>query len=292
MNQFKQKEQELVNSIDAKIEVLKVLAGKFEINYIKTGQGFSLILLHGANIGWGQWQKNIHEFSKYFTVFALDLPGAGGSTKIDFSKLNLERDLVDIIEKFVDAVGIGEHHIVGHSLGAWIAVKLALRPGSRVKKLVLTNPIGFSSYVPFKYRLIALSFVAKLISKTVMKPTKKNMEKFLQSVLYDSQKLDQRFIDYFYAAVHKDKLTHPILLISQLSSFWRMKRELVFNDIHTKINDILILVGEKDHLIPPGKIKLSKFPSVSFKIIQNSGHVIPLEKSTEFNRLVINFLKT
>lgn len=292
---FEQKENELIQLSGAEISIHKIKVGNFEINYACTGQGFPILLLHGANIGWGQWYPNIGELSKYFRVYALDFPGSGGSTKIDFTSSDLNRDFVETVKGFIDIIGIRKCHIIGHSLGAWVALNLSYQNSSLAEKMVLVGPVGFSDYMPLRYRLVSFKWFAELISKTVMRPNRENIRKFLLSVLYGKLKLEDKFVDYFYEGIVKDMITHPLMLIHCLSGLRRMDKKFIVTDYLPYINNpTLIIVGDKDPLVSLTRSGrgFSMIPDSRLEIFQNTGHVPSLEKTEKFNKIVVDFLRS
>src|SRR3954470_9289880 len=78
-----------------------------------------LVLLHGFGGDLNNWLFNTEALAAGRTVYALDLPGHGGSVKQvgdgDAS------DLVDAVRDFLDAQGIRQAHLAGHSMGALVA---------------------------------------------------------------------------------------------------------------------------------------------------------------------------
>ncbi|MFY9463208.1 MAG: alpha/beta fold hydrolase, partial [Candidatus Sungiibacteriota bacterium] len=116
-------ERKLAQLVQTDIKIEQAIIGRFRINYVSAGSGPAVILLHGANIGWGQWYPNIAVLAQYFTVYAIDLPGAGGSSKIEFHTANLEKDFVDTVDSFIKDRRLSKVHIVGHSLSGWIALR-------------------------------------------------------------------------------------------------------------------------------------------------------------------------
>lgn len=277
-------------AISSKIEKVKI--GKFEINFMVAGESTPLILIHGATIGWGQWLPNINAFAKHFKVLALDLPGSGGSSKINFRKADLIKDFVDVIDEFIKIKKLDNVNILGHSFGGWLALKVAQK-NSSIKKVVLVSPLGFDTSVPWHYKLLAFYPFAKLISKTVMKPTRKNMEKFLLSVMKNIPLLQAEFIDYFFENIAYGGSTHPILFSSRFSGFFSIERQLHLKNIlpHVK-NDCLVIFGENDPLIRSrhaAKIAAT-LPSHKVDILPNTGHVPSTEQSELFNHKVIAFL--
>ena len=154
----------------------------YDIRYVKAGAGLPLVLIHGGNLGWGHWYPNIAELSKHFTVYALDLPGGGRSTKIDFKRLNFEKDLVDTVDVFIQKLNLQSVFLVGASMGGWVAMKVALKNGDKIKKIVVADSVGFSSHMTFPDLLMSWYPFARFMSKTVLRPGAKNrsIENFLR----------------------------------------------------------------------------------------------------------------
>ena len=288
-------EKRLAQTLGVDLRFEKIKIGDYLINYVVAGKGEPVLLIHGGNIGWGQWYPNIPTLAKQFRVYALDLPGSGGSTRINFHKTDIKKRFLDVVYQFIKINGFGRLHIIGHSLGGWISLKLALKEKEHIDKIVLVNPIGLTDFIPLSQRLMSIYFFAKLLTTTVMRPTRENMRRFLSSVLCDNSVLKDEFVDYFYENVKKSKFSHPILFISSLSKLFKMDSELVLLDSLSHISrPILIVVGEKDPLTPLTRSSkaFKLFQRARVEIFFNTGHVPSLEKSREFNELVMNFLKS
>lgn len=286
-------EKRLAQSLGVDIRFEKIKIGDYLINYVTAGHGDPVLLIHGANIGWGQWHLNIPALAKYFQVYGLDLPGSGGSTRIDFYKADIKKEFLNVVDQFIKLKGFKRIHIIGHSIGGWIALKLVLQERKYIDKIVLVNPIGFTNFIPLNQRLMSIYFLAKLLTKTVIRSTRKNMRRFLSSVLYNPSALREEFVDYFYESVRKSKFSHPLLFISSLSNLFRMDSELVLLDSLSHVDrPTLIIVGEKDPLMPLVKSfeAFKLIPGARIEIFFNAGHVPSIEKSKEFNELVTNFL--
>jgi len=283
-------ETRLIKSIPIIInrEKLKIL--DYEINYIKSGKGPPLLLIHGGNIGWGQWFPNIAELANHFTIYALDLPGGGRSTKIDYSRLNPEKDLVEPVEKFISLQNLTDLNILGSSFSGWIILKIALRNKVRLNRLVLVDSIGFSDYSRPQDIMLSIYPLAKVLANTVLRPSRKNknLERFLKDVFYDkSYPLTKEFLDYFYETM---SLSHNLLFISKLINL-RKSFILSREEIKKIKNQVFVVWGENDKLMPINKnlqnIKL--LPDVNLKIIDEAGHFPSIERPKEFNEAIINF---
>lgn len=286
-------EERLAKTLKIPYKIGQVKIDKFFINYLKAGAGKPLLLIHGGNIGWGQWYPNISEFAKHFEVYAVDLLGGGRSSRIDLSTMDLEKDLVNAVYEFIKKIGTKELYVVGSSIGGWISLKLALKKDLKVNKIVLSDCIGFTDYMDFPQRILGINLFAQFLAKTALKPVKdnKNIEMFLRDVFYNKNLfIKQEFIDYFYETM---ATSHNLLFMSRLSSFRGMRKEFILKDVLPDIrSNTLIIWGEKDKLMPIDKNynNFKLIPNVKINIIKDAGHIPSIEKSNQFNQLALNFL--
>ena len=190
-------------------------------------------------------------------------------------------------------INVKKIHVVGSSNGGWITLKLALRKLPMLNKLVLVDSLGFTEHMGIPDRIMGIYPLAKFLTQTALKPvrTNKNIEKFLRSVFYN-QNLDlaPQFIDYFYKTM---ETSHNLLFISRLSSFFGVRPEFIMKHQLPKIqNRTLIVWGEYDKLMPVkyNQPQFQLLPNADFTIIENAGHIPSIEKSQEFNQLIVKFL--
>lgn len=290
---MREAQKKLIKTIKTDVESRFLKINKYNIHYIVCGEGAPLLLLHGLNIGLGQWHSNIAELAKHFKIYAPDLPGSGLSTNVNYDNLNIEMDFVDVIEAFITKLNLKNINLMGHSLGGWIILKLALK-SNNIKKIILVDSLGFSNYVPWKHKLISIYAVAKFLSRTFAKPTKKKVEDFIYSFTYAKQNIKEEFINYFYEAISFHG-NHPFMLINRLTRFFKIRKELLLvNELHQIKNPTLIIMGDKDRLIKLKHVEKNYklIPNAKLEIFLNTGHTPFIEKSDKFNQLVINFLKS
>ena len=120
----------------------KVDVGGRTIQYLKVGEagGYPLVLLHGFGGDINIWVFNQEALAAKHTVYALDLPGHGGSTK-DVGDGDLAY-FVGVLVDFLDVVGVEKAHLAGHSMGGAIAGSFALAHPDRVASLILIASAG------------------------------------------------------------------------------------------------------------------------------------------------------
>jgi pimeloyl-ACP methyl ester carboxylesterase len=264
-------------------------SNRVTLNYIKTGSGPNLFLLHGANIGWIEWYPNIQELALNYTVYAFDLPGSGESSELHYEESNFETDYLKPFSDFITHKLKGDiHGIIAHSFGGWLALRLSKEHS--YKKLILTNPLGFTRRVPLQHFPLSSTKFARLLSKTAMKPTKKNMKEFTQSVCYNKE-VNPQFLDAFCSTISEKR--HPFLLISSLMKNFRVKKEIAIkqHECNTAL-ETLIVHGTQDFLIKEKDLHAAKniLSNLTITSFEQSGHVPSLEESDKFNYLSLDFL--
>lgn len=288
-------EKALADSLGIPYEIEQVKINGHIINYLVAGKGPPVLLIHGGNIGWGQWYKNIPNLAQHFTVYAIDLPGAGRSSTINYSELELERDFVTTVEKFIlTKTSEQPFSIVGSSLGGWIALVLAIRKKVQIYRLISIDSLGFTHQMRMADRLMGVYSFASFLSKTLLKPVRHNkrIEYFLRGVFLNKDlELSLEFIEYFYCTMSR---SHNLLLISSLSSIKGMKEHFILNNKLSEVNiSVLLIWGKEDKLLPLEwcMSAMELIPTHKLVIMKNSAHFPSLEESAKVNTEIVNFLK-
>ncbi|MCR4327906.1 MAG: alpha/beta fold hydrolase [Patescibacteria group bacterium] len=280
-------EKRLVAFIDSEITLHTVDVLGHRLRYAKYGSGTPIILLHGGTFGWGAWYANIKELGIHHTVYALDLPGAGNSSSLDYKTMDFQNDFVNVVTAFLRALEC-ECSVVGHSFGAWIAVHVARK--IPVRSMVLVDPVGFSTHATFSDLMIAQYSIAKIISKTALRTNNNDigLEGLLRSAFRNRETvLPDAFLKYFNDTM---KRHHNLLFISRLVA---QRKKLFFNDDKIVFScPTRILWGVHDPITPiaHSQDSLKKIYNARIELFPQSGHVPQIEQSEEFNNSVIEFL--
>jgi pimeloyl-ACP methyl ester carboxylesterase len=114
-----------------------------DLNHSRTGSGQPLVLMHGIGMQWQAFRGLIEPLSREREVFAVDLPGFGGSATLPVGTSPHPKALADAVEGFLDLHGIERPVLGGLSLGGWVALELAKR--GRARAVVVISPAGFAS---------------------------------------------------------------------------------------------------------------------------------------------------
>ncbi len=103
------------------------------------GVGDPLVLIHGFAGTRLIWEPVLEALERSYDVLAVNLAGHVGGPELADTPVSVNA-LVDAVERDVDAAGLDTAHVVGHSLGGWIALELAAR--GRARSVVALSPAG------------------------------------------------------------------------------------------------------------------------------------------------------
>jgi len=109
-----------------------------------------VVLLHGAGMDRTAWQMQTRYLAHHgYRTAAVDLPGHGRSSGAPLQSVD---EMADWTVGLIDALGGGAAHLVGHSMGSYIAIEVAARAPDRVASLVL---LGTATTMPVHPELLA-----------------------------------------------------------------------------------------------------------------------------------------
>lgn len=109
------------------------------IRMMRGGSGSPMLLLHGGG-GMGIWLPCMARLAKRFDVIAPEHPGFGESDTPDW--LDTISDLANFYLDFLEQLDLRGVHLIGSSLGGWIAAELAVRNSTRLASLTLVGAAG------------------------------------------------------------------------------------------------------------------------------------------------------
>jgi len=118
-----------------------------------TGDDPGVVLLHGSGMNRTAWQLQTRWLAHHgFRAAALDLPGHGGT---DGPPLVTIEEMADWTVATLSALGLAPAHLVGHSMGTFVAIEAAARHPEVIRSIVL---LGTASSMPVHPELLTSSF--------------------------------------------------------------------------------------------------------------------------------------
>lgn len=115
-------------------------AGQQVTPFFRDGTGSPLVLLHGATMSWRAWNPVLPFLVGRHDVFAPTMAGHRGGPGLRDGATPGITAIVDVLCDQLDEAGIETAHLVGNSLGGWVAFELARR--GRARSLVAISPAG------------------------------------------------------------------------------------------------------------------------------------------------------
>jgi pimeloyl-ACP methyl ester carboxylesterase len=108
------------------------------IRYTSVGTGPAVLLIHGFPLDHTMWIDQIRDLADRAQVIAMDLRGFGSSPRMGGDVLDMETHASDC-DLLLEELGIERAHVVGLSMGGYVALALADLFGHRVASLVLMD---------------------------------------------------------------------------------------------------------------------------------------------------------
>ena len=242
-----------------------------KINSLTLGKGVDqALLLHCSLANSRAWLPLADEFKDILSMIAFDLPGHGMSQDWDYTSDYQDRCL-DISSTFINK----PIHLVGHSFGATVALRVAQRFPDFVKSISLIEPVffaaAFSDYGELEARF--MQDHADYFSAGGDKNWQLAAELFLK--LWGNNE-DWNLL----SESKKRQFAQRIPLTFEVSKSiygdpHGMLKEHAFSSLTGKSS---VIYGDKSHFIMPyiGKALSARIPNTELKCIQNAGHMLPI----------------
>lgn len=262
-----------------------------DLHYVVEGHGPAVVLVHGLGGFAESWRHNMAPLTPRATVYALDLPGFGTSAKprahyrLAYFALALHG--------FLEALGLRQASLVGHSLGAAVAVTYALTHPTRVDRLALIGGLvpGFSFRPSWIYRLVALPGVGEALSRL----GSAGLFKAALAHCFDRPERAEVdfFVDYQYAARTAPEARHAyVATLRHVRPDFEGRRDDYRRAIATLDLPVLLIHGRRDRVVPPVHCAevLEGLPNAAARWVDACGHFPQIEHVAQVNGWLAEFL--
>ncbi|NMP31072.1 alpha/beta fold hydrolase [Thalassotalea sp. M1531] len=109
-----------------------------------SGTGPAIIFLHSSLSSSRQWFPLVKQLESNFTCINIDILGYGVADKVqDVNNYDFSVEAKRINQAIEHVVGDGQYHLVGHSCGGAIALKIAVEAPEKVLSMSLYEPVAF-----------------------------------------------------------------------------------------------------------------------------------------------------
>lgn len=242
------------------------------------GAGAPMALLHGVGADRGIWREVTRRMRDERRLIVPDLPGFGES-----APLGSGFDLAKTADALAQALGdrVSEpFDLVGNSLGGAVAVALALRHPSLVRRLVLVAPAGFSPLPRLVSEPIArvapIALTGRRVLGTPLVASGAARRLLLWGTVAAPGRLSGRD-----ARLMLQSSRHSSRVGSAVGAVLRADLLSELADLQPPLG---LLWGERDRVIPIRTMRAlhAACPTAETEIISDAGHVPQLERPDEF----------
>ncbi len=251
-------------------EITETVAG-CRIRIMRKGSGAPLLFLHGAG-GASGWLPFMEALAQHYDVIVPEHPGFGQSETPGW--LDSIGDLAFFYLDLIGQMGLSPAHVMGTSLGGWIAAEMAIRDPGALRSLTLVAPAG-----------IHLKGVARGdIFMWSEEQTARNL--FHDPALAATVPLPAND-DEMMAALKNRETT------ARLGWNPRLHNPDLPKWLHRVAVPTLIIWGDDDKVLPAafGPAYRDLIPGAELEIFPACGHLPHVEKAADFTATTLRFLQ-
>jgi pimeloyl-ACP methyl ester carboxylesterase len=261
--------------------MIALLPGGLELAYDEAGSGLPLLLVHGWPHDRTMWAGQLGGLATYARVLAPDLRGAGGSTVRGPYTID---QYADDLVAFLDSLGLASAVVCGLSMGGYIAFSMLRRHRDRIRGLNLADTRASADTDDTRAnrsRLIALieqegmtALAARQLPSMVGRSTLERRSPLAETV--------RRMM----ASVPPEGAIGALRAMAERPDSTPLLRTI---DLPT-----LVVGGAEDGITPPDVLRAmsAAIPNSRIEILEQGGHLSPLERPAAFNHVVTEFLGT
>lgn len=242
-----------------------------KVRVMRAGAGAPLVLLHGA-AGADRWLPVMDKLAKQFDVIVPEHPGYGGSEIPDW--LDTVADLAVFYIDFLAALDLAKAHLVGFSLGGWIAAELAIRTTQRLASLTLVDAPGI-----------------RVAGVEQVDPFATNEQQSIRDLFHDQALAEQMIANVLTPETEDTRLRNQLATakLSWQPRFYdpHLEKWLGRIDVPT-----LIVWGANDRLFPKefAHAWQMRIPGARLAVIEACGHLPQVEQKDAFVSALQDFI--
>jgi pimeloyl-ACP methyl ester carboxylesterase len=270
------------------MELKTITANGYEITYVDHGNGIPLVLVHGSLSDYRSWGTQVEFFSIKYRTLALSLRhcypepwnGEGGEFSI--------QQHADDLSVFIKNLNAGPVHLIGHSRGGAVVLKMLTTHPKLFRTAVLADPAPFNKFLLINSEVIEeIEKRNEIVRKALEFINVGDLDKGLE-VFTDSVSVPGTWVELPEAGkqIRRDNAWSLKSLIMDA------QETLNCEDVKRIDNPILLITGEKS----PGiygmmhdKLEtcLTNYQKIT---IRNASHGMHKDNPESFNAYILDFL--
>lgn len=248
-----------------------------------------MVLIHGILDTWRTWELVLPALEREHDVLALTMPGHAGGPPLGE---DVEASMLDPLEAAMDEAGFDTAHIVGNSLGGYIALHLAAR--GRARGVVALNPAG--GWMPGEDRDRGVHEYFKNTFEAI-----KQAAPFAEAVMAtpEGRRGATQFTTVNYEHIPAELLVHQLQGAAACHGFEALTGHGLMRGTHLEPEKITcpvrVVVSLEDRILPPEwgqeRYRTEWLPNADWIELENVGHCPQLDVPAETAQLILDFTR-
>jgi 3-oxoadipate enol-lactonase len=247
------------------------------VHYEAIGQGSPVVFLHGLFSSWSVWQPTMEFLGPRYRTYALDF---SVSSSANGSRLHAIRELVAMVDGFMDRLGLDRAPLVGHCMGGTVSLAMAIVHPGRVAKLgIVCAPVAGSSLTP-SARLLGRRLTAAVL-RAFPGLLRLGLRRLVPAPTPNRQRLDTDSRD-----LSRDQVASLCARIASLAN----------TDLRPHLKEIRVptlgVYGGQDLIVDPRERETlaTGIPSARVECLDQAGHFPMLDDPVQFIQALLPFL--
>jgi pimeloyl-ACP methyl ester carboxylesterase len=252
--------------------------------YVKAGSGVPVILIHGAAPGGSalvSWKLNVEPLAaEGFTVYAFDQPGFGYTDNGADHSIEYR---VTHAKAFIDALKLDRYHVIGNSVGGYVAARLALED-PRALSFVTTTSGTLAPRGSAESQALGKQHGEELRKYT---PTLEHMRELTMGTIYNKALVTDDLVRERY------EMSAGKNYEAQLKRAEAPGARPIFEELKKLKLKSLLCWGNNDRgvTVERGLLLFQLIPNAEFHLFDRCAHWVQWDRAARFNRIVSDFLR-
>ncbi len=295
------------------IETHEVDANGLRTHYLAVGSGPPLLLLHGDGESASSWQWVLPALGRTHRVYAPDLPGSGRTDKplpsyyaplLSGSGEKTANSVasytpeyyVGWLTGFLDALGLEQAVLVGHSFSGLVALRFALSAPKRVTELVIIDSAGLGPEVNPVLCLLTMPGIGEILPAFTLTPPGSMQRIWARTALMfaDPRRVPLEWVRYQYRLALMLRFLLATVAVQRASMGLAGQRaeEIVLDRLPELPTRTLVIWGAQDRVIPVehGRRAVERLQRGQLIVIPECGHLPHVEWPERFAGTLNAFL--
>jgi 4,5:9,10-diseco-3-hydroxy-5,9,17-trioxoandrosta-1(10),2-diene-4-oate hydrolase len=262
--------------------------------YLEAGAGPPLLLLHGHEQSATSWRWVIPGLASTHRVLALSLPGHGDTDPMA-DRHSPGSDLTPFVAAFLDTLDIDPPiHVVGHSAGGAIALRLAVADPQRIRTLTLVDSAGLGREVHPLLALDTLPIIGELAIMISRMPGGDLGRTSMSTTMLFAQpwRAPAEFLTEHHALGRRPGQLEASTTMARALFGPAGQRQILLDRLPTLTTPTLVLWGGCDYVLPvhQAQAAVNLLPTGRLSVFPDCGHLPHVEQPDRFAAVLRDWL--